>query len=92
MWLRQALKLTETRMQATATAKSFPVTHSDAEWQRILTPEQYRVMRQHGTERPGSCALLHEHRPGTFHCVGCEQPLFRSNLKFESATPSSSGR
>ncbi len=73
-------------MQATATAKSFPVTHSDAEWQRILTPEQYRVMRQHGTERPGSCALLHEHRPGTFHCVGCEQPLFRSNLKFESGT------
>ncbi len=73
-------------MQATAMAKSFPVTHSDAEWRQMLTPEQYRVMRQHGTESPGSCALLHEHRPGTFHCVGCEQPLFRSNLKFESGT------
>ena len=43
----------------------FPVTHTDAEWRKILTPEQYDVMRGHGTERPGSCALLHEKRPGT---------------------------
>ena len=64
----------------------FPVTHTDAEWRKILTPEQYHIMRGHGTERPGSCALLHEKRPGTFACAGCEQPLFESKPKFESGT------
>ena len=66
--------------------KVFPVTHTDAEWKALLTPEQYRVMRAHGTERPGSCALLSEKRAGVFSCVGCEQPLFRSKVKFESGT------
>jgi peptide-methionine (R)-S-oxide reductase len=66
--------------------KVFPVTHSDAEWRRILTPDQYDVMRGHGTEAPGSCALLHEKRSGTFSCAGCGQPLFESRLKFESGT------
>lgn len=65
---------------------TFPVTRTDAEWRELLTPEQYEVMRQHGTERPGSCALLHEKRPGTFSCAGCGQELFRSTLKFESGT------
>jgi peptide-methionine (R)-S-oxide reductase len=51
----------------------FPVTHTDAEWRKILTPEQYDIMRGHGTERPGSCAL-------------CRQPLFESKTKFESGT------
>jgi peptide-methionine (R)-S-oxide reductase len=64
----------------------FPVTHTDAEWRSILTPEQYAVMRQHGTERPGSCALLHEKRAGAFTCAGCGQKLFQSTLKFESGT------
>jgi peptide-methionine (R)-S-oxide reductase len=68
------------------TEKHFPVTRTDAEWRALLTPEQYQVMRQHGTERPGSCALLHEKRPGTFKCVGCDTPLFASTLKFESGT------
>lgn len=68
------------------TDKHFPVTRTDAEWRALLTPEQYQVMRQHGTERPGSCALLHEKRPGTFKCVGCDTPLFASTLKFESGT------
>ncbi len=66
--------------------KSYPVTHTDAEWRSILTAEQYDVMRAHGTEAPGSCALLHEKRPGRFSCAGCETPLFRSTLKFESGT------
>jgi peptide-methionine (R)-S-oxide reductase len=66
--------------------KRFNVTRSDAEWRQILTPEQYRVMRGHGTEAPGSCALLHEKRAGTFSCAGCGQPLFASTLKFESGT------
>jgi peptide-methionine (R)-S-oxide reductase len=56
--------------------KAYAVTHSDAEWRQILTPDQYDVMRAHGTEAPGSCALLLEKRPGRFSCAGCGQPLF----------------
>ena len=66
--------------------KTYAVTRSDAEWRRILTPEQYHVMRSRGTEAPGSCALLTEKRPGRFVCAGCEQPLFETKLKFESGT------
>ena len=66
--------------------KPFAVTYSDAEWRRRLTPEQYQVMRAHGTEAPDSCALLAEKRPGTFSCAGCDQPLFESKRKFESGT------
>src|SRR5512141_2313190 len=69
------------------TAKeSFKVTRPDEEWRRILTPEQYNVLRGHATERPGSCALLAERRPGTFSCAGCGQPLFVADRKFESGT------
>ena len=64
----------------------FAVEKTDDEWRRILTPEQYAVLRGHGTERPGTCALLHEHRVGTFACVGCDQPLFVADRKFESGT------
>ena len=67
-------------------AKTYPVTRTDAEWRAKLTSEQYQVMRNHGTERPGSCALLYEKRAGTFTCAGCDQPLFESKLKFESGT------
>lgn len=66
--------------------KTFPVTRSDAEWRDRLTPEQYYVMREHGTERPGTCALLHEKRAGSFACAGCDTPLFRATTKFESGT------
>ena len=66
--------------------KEYPVTKSDAEWRAQLTQEQYMVLRQHATERPGSCALLVEKRPGTFTCVGCGQPLFVATRKFESGT------
>ena len=58
----------------------FPVTHTDAEWRAILTPEQYDIMRGHGTERPGSCALLHEKRPGVFACAGCGSLCLRARL------------
>ncbi len=64
----------------------FPVQKTEEEWRRILTPQQYAVLRQHGTEPPGSCALLHEDREGTFACAGCGQPLFRTERKFESGT------
>jgi peptide-methionine (R)-S-oxide reductase len=65
---------------------AFRVERTESEWRERLTPEQYRVMRAHGTEAPGSCALLREKRPGTFCCIGCDQPLFKSSLKFESGT------
>ena len=66
--------------------KAFEVTHTEEEWRRLLTPEQYRIMRAHGTEAPGSCALNHEKRPGAFVCAGCGQRLFVSAKKFESGT------
>ncbi|WP_102958051.1 peptide-methionine (R)-S-oxide reductase MsrB [Mangrovicella endophytica] len=66
--------------------KTYPVSHTEEEWRSILTPEQYQVMRAHGTERPGSCALLHEKRAGTFTCAACDQPLFQGGKKFESGT------
>jgi len=66
--------------------KTFPVTRTDEEWRAMLSPEQYAVMRRHGTEYPGSCALLHEKRAGTFACAGCGEALFASNGKFESGT------
>ena len=66
--------------------QAFPVTKSEDEWRAQLTPEQFMVLRQHATERPGSCALLHEKREGTFSCAGCAQPLFINERKFESGT------
>ena len=66
--------------------KAYPVTRSDAEWRKLLTPEQYYIMREHGTERPGSCALLVEKRPGKFTCAGCGKTLFETGRKFESGT------
>jgi len=59
---------------------------SDAEWRKRLTPEQYAVLRKHGTERPGSSPLNREKRKGTFACAGCDLPLFSSDTKFESGT------
>ena len=67
-------------------AKQYAVTHTEAEWRKILTPEQYAIMREQGTEMPGICALLYEKRAGTFRCVACDQPLFVSKVKFESGT------
>lgn len=71
-------------MQHREGGRSYPVSHSDEEWQRLLTPEQYRVLRGHGTERPGSCSLLQEKRPGAFCCAGCGQRLFVGNRKYDS--------
>ena len=68
------------------TAASDPATRDDAEWRRRLTPEQYRVLRKHGTERAGTSPLNAEKRPGTFVCAGCGQHLFDAATKFESGT------
>jgi len=59
---------------------------SDAEWKQTLTPEQFHVLREHGTERAGTSPLNFEKRSGTFTCAGCGQPLFTSDTKFESGT------
>ena len=72
--------------RAVSPVERFPVEKSDEEWRQALTPQQYAVLRGHGTEMPGSCALLQEHRPGTFRCAGCAQPLFATGRKFESGT------
>ncbi len=62
------------------------IAKSDAEWRAELTPEQYRVLRQKGTERAFSGELWDEHRPGVYRCAACGAELFRSNTKFESGT------
>ena len=64
----------------------YEVEKTDEEWRKILTPEQYQVMRHHGTERPGSCALLNEKRAGTFSCAACGNTLFVADREFESGT------
>jgi peptide-methionine (R)-S-oxide reductase len=66
--------------------QTFEVTKSDAEWRRVLTPEQYRVLREHGTERAGTSPLDKEYGKGTFLCAGCELALFASDTKFNSRT------
>ena len=59
---------------------------SEQEWREQLTPEQYKVLREHGTEPPGSSPLNHEKRDGTFVCAGCGQPLFAAGTKYESGS------
>ncbi|MEP6919058.1 MAG: peptide-methionine (R)-S-oxide reductase MsrB [Acidobacteriota bacterium] len=67
-------------------AEQFEVTKTDDEWRKLLTPQQYQVLRAHDTERPGSSPLNNEHRKGTFYCAGCDLPLFSSDTKFDSGT------
>jgi peptide-methionine (R)-S-oxide reductase len=62
------------------------VAKTDEEWQRELSPDQYKVLRCHGTEPRGTSPLNKEKRPGTFRCAGCGEPLFSSDTKFESGT------
>jgi peptide-methionine (R)-S-oxide reductase len=59
---------------------------TDAEWRQALSPEAYRVLREHGTERAGTSPLNHEKRSGMFVCAGCGKELFASDTKFESGT------
>ena len=66
--------------------KAFPDSRSDAEWQAALSPEQYAVLRQHGTEARGSSPLNKEKRAGDFLCAGCGQKLFASDSKYDSGT------
>ncbi len=74
------------RTQVAEAAQKYEVMHTDAEWQKILTPGQYNILREAGTEEPFSSPLLNEHRKGVFHCAGCALPLFSSATKFDSGT------
>jgi peptide-methionine (R)-S-oxide reductase len=67
-------------------SETFEVTRSDEEWRKFLSPQQYTVLRQSGTEHPFTSPLLHEKRRGTFACAGCDLELFSSTTKFESGT------
>jgi peptide-methionine (R)-S-oxide reductase len=71
---------------AAAVSGSFPLQRSDAEWRQRLTPPQYRVLRQQGTERAFSSPLDTEKRRGTFSCAGCQHPVYSSETKFDSGT------
>ena len=74
------------RGQGSKPAHEFEVAHSDEEWRKQLSPEQYRVLRQHGTERAGTSPLDKQYGAGTYHCAGCGQPLFDAGTKFNSGT------
>jgi len=67
-------------------AAAHHLVRTDAEWRKLLTPAQYKVLRQAGTEVPFASPLLNEHRDGVFGCAGCELPLFSSKTKFDSGT------
>lgn len=67
-------------------AETFPVNRTDGEWRKLLTADQYSILRKEGTEYPFTSPLLNEHRKGSFSCAGCSQDVFSSETKFESGT------
>jgi peptide-methionine (R)-S-oxide reductase len=71
---------------ATEPMGKFPFHKTDAEWRSLLTADEYRVLRGHSTERAYTSPLDHEHRPGSFVCAGCGQPIFDAATKFDSGT------
>lgn len=79
-------KITQTNMKTSETREKFEVTKTDAQWREELTPEQYNVLRQAGTEAPYTGALLKNHETGIYQCAACNLDLFKSDTKFESGT------
>lgn len=83
-WLTRSCSSNETLMASTN--PTFEVTKTEAEWRAILTPEQFNVLRKHGTERAGTSPLDKQYGKGVYHCSGCDLPLFSSDTKFNSGT------
>lgn len=77
-WLRQG--------HSAGPATKFEIEKTDEEWKRLLTPEQYAVLRKHGTEYAGSSPLDKVYAPGAYNCAGCDLPLFSSETKYDSTT------
>lgn len=73
-------------MPDTPAVPAAKVNKTDAEWKQSLTPEQYHVLREKGTERPFTGALVNNHDDGMYHCAACNAPLFKSGTKFESGS------
>ncbi|PWN53699.1 methionine sulfoxide reductase B [Violaceomyces palustris] len=70
--------------ESTANPESFPKGKSEAEWRTQLSPEQFRILRQKGTERPGTGKYDSHYETGTYNCAGCDAPLYKSSTKFKS--------
>ncbi len=85
LWLSNYLTRRE-EVMATSNTEKFEVNKTEEEWRKTLTPEQFRVLRKHGTERAGTSPLDKNYADGTYVCAGCGQPLFRSETKFNSGT------
>ncbi|MBC7972782.1 MAG: peptide-methionine (R)-S-oxide reductase MsrB [Verrucomicrobia bacterium] len=89
-WLPRYLPGRATEKMTTASSQpistSFEVTKTEQEWRKLLTPQQFQVLRQEGTELPGTSPLNQQHGKGTFVCAGCNLPLFTSDTKFDSGT------
>jgi len=78
-------------LPVSASAQSFEITHSEEDWRKMLTKAEYKILREKGTERPGSSELNKEKRAGTFNCKGCDLPLYSSetnmSLKMDQSPP-----
>lgn len=75
-----------TLIRLSHTEETFEIMKTNTEWKKILTPAQYRVLREHETEASGSSPLNHETRSGTYACAACDLPLYSSKTKFDSGT------
>ncbi len=81
-----AITETDRKAGAAAAAETRRVEKSESEWRQQLTPEQYHVLREKGTERAFTGALVNNHADGIYHCAACDAPLFKSDTKFESGS------
>jgi peptide-methionine (R)-S-oxide reductase len=81
-----AIAISSGRPPGAAAQAVFEVTRTDAEWRAILTPAQFAVLRLGQTEAPGTSPLLHETRPGLYHCAGCDLAVYSSEHKYDSGT------
>jgi peptide-methionine (R)-S-oxide reductase len=86
LWLALLSGCLPNQSQSKTKTTKFEITKTEQEWRKILTPAQFEVLRQHGTERAGTSPLDQEHRQGIFACAGCDLPLFASNTKYNSGT------